>query len=73
MFRQAGIAISVAIIFSVASGALAAPVREASNNSPQHTSPDGTPNGPFFYADTYGVPAAVLRPAHQVRRPARKH
>jgi len=73
MFRQARIAISVAIIFSVASGALAAPVREASNNSPQHTGPDSTPNGPFFYADTYGVPPAALRPAHQVRRPARKH
>jgi hypothetical protein len=73
MFNQAGIAVSLAIVLGVASGASAAPVREASNNSPQHNSPDSTPNGPFFFADTYGVPAAVLRPAHQVRRPARKH
>jgi hypothetical protein len=55
MFRQAGIAVSVAIVLGVASGASAAPVREASNNSPRHTSPDGTPNGSFFYADTYDV------------------
>jgi hypothetical protein len=72
MFNKTGIALCVAIVFSAASGALAAPVREASNKSPQYSSPDSTPNGPFFYANTYGVPPTVLRPARQPRRPLRK-
>jgi hypothetical protein len=73
MFNRSRIGLSVAVAFSAASGAFAAPVREASNKSPQYSSPDSTPNGPFFYVNTYGVPPRVLRPIHQPRRPSRKH
>jgi hypothetical protein len=53
MFNQTVIAISASIAFG---GAFAAPVQEASNKSPQYSSPDSTPNGPFFYVETLGVP-----------------
>jgi hypothetical protein len=51
--------IAVAIFLGTASGAFA--------NSDD---PDSTPNGPFFYVDTYGVPPAVLHQVHQPRRPS---
>jgi hypothetical protein len=73
MFNKTRIALSVTIVFSAASGAFAAPVREASNNSSQYSSPDSTPNGPFFNVDTYGKPPTVLRPVHQPRHSSRKH
>ena len=73
MFDKTMIALCAAIVFSAASGVLAAPVREASNKSPQYSGPDSTPNGPFVYANTYGVPPTALRPVHQLRRPLRKH
>jgi hypothetical protein len=73
MFNKTRIAVCVAIVFSAGSGALAAPMREASNKSPPYSSPDSTPNGPFFYVGTYGVPPKVLQPARQPRRPSRKH
>jgi hypothetical protein len=62
MFNKTRIALSVMIVFSAASGAFAASNRDSG--------PDCTPNGPFFYADTYGVPPTVLRPVHQPRRPS---
>jgi hypothetical protein len=68
MFNETMIAISVAIAFSAASGALAAPVQEASNKSSQYSSPDSTPNGPFFYVETLGVPPKVLQPPRRPRR-----
>jgi hypothetical protein len=71
MFNKASIALSVAIVFSTASGALAAPVRMASNNS-QYSSPDSTPNEPFFYVNTYGVPPTAQRQVRQPHRPLRK-
>jgi hypothetical protein len=73
MFNKARIALSVAIVFSAASGALAAPVREASNNSSQYSTPDSTPNEPVFYADTHGVPATPQRQVRQPHRPLHKH
>jgi hypothetical protein len=73
MFNKTRIALCVAILSSAASGVSAAPVREASNKSPQYSSPDSTPNEPFFYPNTYGVPPTVLRPVHQLRHPLRKH
>jgi hypothetical protein len=72
MFNKTGIAISVAVVLSAASGEFAAPMQEASNKSPQYSSPDSTPNGPFFYVETFGVPPKILRPVHQPRRPTRK-
>ena len=54
--------ITVAIILSTVSGAFA--------HSSEYNSPDSTPNGPFFYADTYGVPPTVLHQVHQPRRPS---
>jgi hypothetical protein len=65
MFNKTMLALSVVIVLGTASSAFA--------NSSQYNNPDSTPNGPFFYADTYGVPLAVLRPIHQPRRPSRKH
>ncbi len=41
---------------------------EVSNHASQHGNSADTPNGPFFYIDTYGVPAALR---HQVRQPHR--
>lgn len=74
MFNKTIIAISVAIAFSAASGAFAGRLQEASNKSPQYSSPDSTLNGPFFYADSHGVsPKVVLRPLRQPRGASRKH
>jgi hypothetical protein len=66
MFNKSTIALSVAIAFSTMSGAFA-------NNSSEYSSPDSTPNGPFLYADTHGVPPTVLRALHPSRHPSRKH
>jgi|ERR1700730_9250414 hypothetical protein len=71
MFNKASIALSVAIAFSAASGALATPVRVASNNS-QYSSPDSTPNEPFFYVDTHGVPPTAQRQVRPPHRPLHK-
>jgi hypothetical protein len=73
MAGKTRIAFCVAIVSSAASVTLAAPVHEASNKSPQYSSPDSTPNGPFYHVDTYGVPPKGLQPAHQPRRAPRKH
>jgi hypothetical protein len=73
MINNSRVAFSVAIVFSLASGAFAAPAREASNKSPQYSGPDSTPNGPFVHVDTYGIPPTVLRPLHQPRLRPRKH
>ena len=70
MFNKTMIAISVSIALG---GAFAAPVREASNKSPQYSSPDSTPNGPFVYVETLGVPSKVPLPHRQPRRASRKH
>jgi hypothetical protein len=70
MFNKTMITISVAIALDTASGAFAAPVQVASNKSPQYSSPDSTPNGPFFYVETLGVPPKALLPPRQPRRSA---
>ena len=70
MFNKSMIAISVSIAFG---GAFAAPVQEASNKSPQYSSPDSTPNGPFFHVETLGVPPKVAQPVRQPRRESHKH
>jgi hypothetical protein len=70
MFKKTVIAISVSIAVG---GAFAAPVQEASNKSPQYSSPDSTPNGPFFYVGTLGVPPKVPQPNRQPRRVPHKH
>jgi hypothetical protein len=67
MLNKTKIAVSVAIVLGTASGAF------ARNQVSIYSSPDSTPNGPFFYVDTYGLPPTVLRPIHQPRRPSRKH
>jgi hypothetical protein len=67
MLNKTKIAVSVAIVLGTASGAF------ARNQASIYSSPDSTPNGPFFYVDTYGLPPTVLRPIHQPRRPSRKH
>jgi hypothetical protein len=73
MFNKTMISISVATALGAASGASAAPVQEASNKSPQYSSPDSTPNGPFFYVETLGAPPKVLQqPPRQPRRASRK-
>jgi hypothetical protein len=61
MISNARIVLSVAIVLGAASCASAAVIREASNHASQYGNPADTPNGPFFYVDTYGVPPAVLR------------
>jgi hypothetical protein len=66
MFNKTRIALSVAIVIGAASSAF------ASNNS-QYNSPDSTPNGPFFYADTYGATPAAQHQIQQPRRPLHKH
>ena len=58
MLNKTRIALSAMIVFSSASGAFAASNRDSG--------PDCTPNGPFFYVDTYGVPPAVLH--HQLQQ-----
>jgi hypothetical protein len=67
MFNKARIALSVAVVLGTASSAI------ANNHASQYGSPDSTPNGPFFYVDTYGVPPAMLRQVQQPRRPPHKH
>jgi hypothetical protein len=65
MFNKTMIALSVMIVFSAASGAFGASSRDSG--------PDCTPNGPFFYADTYGVPPAAQHQVQQTHRPSHKH
>jgi hypothetical protein len=62
MFAKTKVALSVAIVLGTASGAF------ARNQGSIYTSPDSTPNGPFFYVNTYGVPPTVPRPVHRPRR-----
>ena len=57
------IALAVAIVLGTAASAL------AEHHASQYNSPDSTPNGPFFYVGTYGVPPAVLHQVQQARRP----
>jgi hypothetical protein len=64
MFNKTRIALSIAIVFSAASGAFA---------GSDSTGPDCTRNGPFFYADTYGVPPAVQHQVQQPHRLSHKH
>jgi len=73
MLNMAGIAIFIAIVFGAAPTAHAAAVREASNHASQYGNPADTPNGPFFYIDTYGVPPATQRHVQVLRRPPRRH
>jgi hypothetical protein len=73
VFNKTMIAISVAIAFGAASEAFAAPMQEASNKSPQYSSPDSTPNGPFFHVEMLGGPPKVVQPVRQPRRESRKH
>jgi hypothetical protein len=67
MFNKTMIAVSVALVIGSATSAF------ANNHASQYGSPDSTPNGPFFYVDTYGVPPAVLHQVQQPHRPSRKH
>jgi hypothetical protein len=67
MFNKPRIALSVAIVLGTASSAF------ANNHASQYGSPDSTPNGPFFYVDTYGVPPAAQHQVQQPRRPLHKH
>ena len=67
MLTKTKVALSVAIVLGTASGAF------ARNQASIYNSPDSTPNGPFFFVDTYRVPPTVLRPFDQPRRPSRKH
>jgi hypothetical protein len=66
MFNRAMIALSAMIVLGAVSGAFA-------GNSSQYNSPDSTPNGPYYYVDTYGVPPTVLNRVHQPRHVSRKH
>jgi hypothetical protein len=66
MFNKTRIALFAAIVLGAASSAFA-------NNNSQYNSPDSTPNGPFFYADTYGVPPAAQHQVQQPHRPLHKH
>jgi hypothetical protein len=67
MFNKTRIALSVAIVLGTASSAF------ANNHASQYSSPDSTPNGPFFYADTYSAPPAAQHQVQQPRRPLHKH
>jgi hypothetical protein len=67
MFNKTRIALSVAIVLGTASSAF------AKNQGSQYGSPDSTPNGPFFYIDTHGVPPAVQHQVQQPYRPSHKH
>jgi hypothetical protein len=71
--KTRSIVLSVAIVCGAASCASAAEMQEASNHASQYGNPADTPNGPFFYVDTYGVPPAVQRHVQQPHRPARRH
>jgi hypothetical protein len=66
MFNKTRIALSLAIVLGTASSAF------ANNHASQYGSPDSTPNGPFFYADTYGVPPAAQHQVQQPHRPSHK-
>jgi hypothetical protein len=72
MFNKTRIALSVAIVLCIASSAFAAPVQVADNHPSQYGGPDSTPNGPFFYVDTYGVPPAAQHRVQQPHRPSRR-
>jgi hypothetical protein len=65
MSNKTRIALSVAIVLGTASSAF------ANNHASQYSSPDSTPNGPFLYVDTYGVPPAAQH--QQPHRPSHKH
>jgi hypothetical protein len=67
MLTKTKVALSVAIVLGTASGAF------ARNQGSIYTDPDSTPNGPFFYVNTYGVPPSVARPVHEPRRLPSKH
>jgi hypothetical protein len=67
MFNKTRIAVAVAIVIGTTATAF------ANSQASQYGSPDSTPNGPFFYVDTYGVPPVVLHQLQQPRRPLRKH
>jgi hypothetical protein len=67
MLTKTKVALSVAIVLGTASGAF------ARNQGSIYTDPDSTPNGPFFYVNTYGVPPSVPRPVHEPRRLPSKH
>jgi hypothetical protein len=67
MFNKTRIALSVAIALGTASSAF------ANNHASQYGSSDSTPNGPFFYVDTYGVSPAVQHQVQQLHRPSHKH
>jgi hypothetical protein len=73
MLNTARIAISIAIVFGAAPVGLAGAMQEASNHASQYGNPADTPNGPFFYVDTYGVPPAPLRHVREPRRPPHRH
>ena len=71
MFTKTKIALSVAIVLGAASGAF------ARQNGTIYTDPDSTPNGPFFYVNTYGAPPKDLpldhNADHKPHRPLHKH
>jgi hypothetical protein len=67
MFNKTGVALFAAIVLGSASSAF------ANNNASQYSSPDSSPNGPFFYVDTYGAPPAAQHQVQQPRRPLHKH
>jgi|HubBroStandDraft_2_1064218.scaffolds.fasta_scaffold234540_2 hypothetical protein len=67
MLTKTKVALSVAIVLGTASGAF------ARNQGSIYTDPDSTPNGPFFYVNTYGVRPTVLRPIQEPRRLPRRH
>jgi hypothetical protein len=71
MLNAIGIALAAAIVLGASSWASAAVIQEASNHSSQYGNPADTPNGPFFYVDTYGVQPAVPRHAPRHRPPNR--
>lgn len=74
MLNKIRIALAFAVVFGAAWRASAAPIQEASNHASQYGNPADTPNGPFFYVDTYGVPPAVQRRVQQPHRPPpRRH
>jgi len=63
MFNKARIALFVTIVLGTASSAFASDVPST------YSDPDSSPNGPFFYVHTYGVPPATVH--HQVQQPHR--
>jgi hypothetical protein len=67
MLNKTRIALAVAIVLGTGASAF------ADHHESQYGSPDSTPNGPFFYVDTYGVPPAALHQVQQPRRPSHEH